>query len=101
MRTTSENRIRSSISPAARLFARSRPSIKNQASGSRPYFEITLARSIALGTAAQSIGSHFPVIPGQAQEQFRHQSVGMTLRYLKTLSHLESMNIEKSLDIWR
>jgi len=25
----------------------------------------------------------------------------MTLRYLKTISHLESMNIEKSLDIWQ
>jgi integrase len=39
--------------------------------------------------------------PRSTQEQLRHKSAGMTLRYLKTLSHLESMNIEKSLDIWR
>jgi integrase len=39
--------------------------------------------------------------PRSCQEQLRHKSAGMTLRYLKTLSHLESMNIEKSLDIWR
>ena len=39
--------------------------------------------------------------PRSCQEQLRHRSASMTLRYLKTLSHLESMNIEKSLDIWR
>jgi integrase/recombinase XerD len=39
--------------------------------------------------------------PRSCQEQLRHRSASMTLRYLKTISHLESMNIEKSLDIWR
>jgi integrase len=39
--------------------------------------------------------------PRSTQEQLRHKSAGMTLRYLKTISHLESMNIEKSLDIWQ
>jgi len=39
--------------------------------------------------------------PRSTQEQLRHKSAGMTLRYLKTISHLESMNIEKSLDIWK
>jgi integrase/recombinase XerD len=39
--------------------------------------------------------------PRSCQEQLRHKSVGMTLRYLKTISHLESMEIEKKLDIWQ
>jgi integrase/recombinase XerD len=39
--------------------------------------------------------------PRSCQEQLRHRSAGMTLRYLKTISHLESMEIEKKLDIWQ
>ena len=54
----------------SRLSDRSRPSIKNPASGSRPYFETTPAQFIASGTAAQSTGSHFPVILGQLRNNF-------------------------------
>jgi len=93
--------MQSSTFPAARLSGRSRLSTERPASGSRP--------TLRDHTGAIHLHQHSGAIyrlslsgnPRSTQEQLRHKSAGMTLRYLKTLSHLESMNIEKSLDIWR
>jgi len=36
--------------------------------------------------------------PKAVQEQLRHRSAAMTLRYMKTLSHIESIEIQKGVD---
>jgi integrase len=39
--------------------------------------------------------------PKSVQEQLRHKSALMTLRYLKTIGHDEAMKIQQQVDLWR
>jgi integrase len=39
--------------------------------------------------------------PRAVQEQLRHRSAQMTLRYLKTVGHDEAMRIQQNVDIWQ
>jgi len=39
--------------------------------------------------------------PRAVQEQLRHKSAQMTLRYLKTIGHDEAMRAQQNVDIWR
>lgn len=39
--------------------------------------------------------------PKSVQEQLRHKSSLMTLRYMKTIGHDESMRTQQAVDIWR
>jgi integrase len=39
--------------------------------------------------------------PRAVQEQLRHKSAQMTLRYLKTIGHDEAMRTQQNVDIWQ
>jgi len=38
--------------------------------------------------------------PKEVQEQLRHKSASMTMRYLKTLTHIEAMKNQESINVW-
>lgn len=38
--------------------------------------------------------------PKEVQEQLRHKSSSMTLRYMKTLTHIEAMKNQESINVW-
>jgi integrase len=38
--------------------------------------------------------------PKEVQEQLRHKSSQMTLRYMKTLSHLQAMKNQETINVW-
>ncbi len=39
--------------------------------------------------------------PKSVQEQLRHKSAAMTLRYMKTITHDESMKVQQAVELWR